>query len=355
MWTWNRVLGLVLLTALTFSFDVSAWAQGGVGTSGGGDVILTRNGKAMLVDLLPNQAIADSAMTVGEAKAFLYPSSMGRIVLDSAPDFIEQGLSVLANYVDIPAIRFLVEHSSKSLSAALTDAYFEPNALQLMRDLSGSTLSNRVSADRQTPVAVFEFNTLLLNLRLINRMSKRDIQALAVHELLRNLNFFLSADSVLTTDEIEALVRFFFLKEPCPQVLEKLKRIQIKNVGSGSAVLGSVDSLIDQYAAVKKKGYAPHMTLREVIQQKEMEHALLMQIFQQASPDHAIAPSRYLFDDAFSKIIADPSWKQALVTIHGRFNVMTHEIKCKSRRRPRFQMLSFSSTRRTRVNACLFL
>ena len=303
----QRVLYFLTVFFLSNSaFQMGALAQG-AGSSGGGDVVVTRSGSALLVDLLTTSDL-DSESFLNEAKVrkkIFERHPWSNYLLRPAFSLIPSGVEVLTQFeTEFPILKDLIIRA-KNLDIAFSEAYFTPDQLQMLSDLPGITTSERVARDLQVPVAVFEYQTVLLNERLYLRMSERDQKALLVHELLRLLNFYMDDAQALSTAEIEKLNRYFFLNERDESVLIKFKALTMRTVSVPAAL---------SYAFPKDRK-VPEVTL----------HAELMRSIQQAAPQIKFTAPMMAGQGDFAQMVRSSLWRRN-VQYDGKLNVLTHEI-----------------------------
>jgi hypothetical protein len=312
------------------------YAQGGIGSSGGGDIVMNRQGQAFLVDLLDSSFSDHEFLLEQDAKIILYGDSLeSKLILKSMPEAADVAVRHLEQYAEkFPIFRFIIEKSIHSLSVARTDAYFSQNQSLSFEKIS-DTFSSRVRKEYQVLAAVFEFNVVLMNDRILSRMSPRDQEALFVHEVIRNLNYFLGSSDRLTTDEIEKTVRVLFLNESHPALELKLSGLKYDPPS-----LGDIDP-------VGKVGQTNQGT--------RWADASMTQEFQKLSPERKLAltaNSILQLKSRFSKIIASPVWRDSRVIIEGKFNVFTHELDCTNQTYSGSEVISLKKNRRYTLNGC---
>jgi len=336
-----------LLSTPLFGLDVHAQ---GSGSTGGGDAVVDESGQAYLVDLF-NGNLAHLQSRAEVRRRYFATEPLSSFVVRSAfPSFSrpDSALSCAVSMIqkrkeDFRAFQSLLQ-VVPNLEIGFSEAYFEPNQLLMLSAIPGSTLSQRVPEDRQLPTAVFEYQTLILNQRLFERMNPAHQCGLMVHELMRLMNFYLRDFDTLTTDEIEAVVRNLFLNEPMEPWMERhLKRIRfaaehtqtfaIDGMAERNAILNqptSAPSWADLEAPLDQQILLRFERRRRNAQAKlALLEAKSMQKFQQQTPGFkASAPDvSYLRLSPFSTAIHGSEWRKNGGVVRGTMNVLTHEIR----------------------------
>ncbi|WP_413585058.1 hypothetical protein [Bdellovibrio sp. HCB274] len=224
------------------SVKPSASFEGGISGGGGGMVVVT-DGMVKLVDLIhPNERFLDRIKSMSQAEYnnfienSLYPerqavTKMGKFILYG--DLFQGGLqSMVDNHAQFPVFAALAGTRCDNLT--VTSFLYLPRIKVRTSDSNVRNFySERFPKHIQEPAAYYFGNTILLSARMLEKMDSRNIQALGIHECLRNMN-----DQVLevglTTSEIEALTRFY-VKMPFPGdekllASAKAKSQKLKNV-----------------------------------------------------------------------------------------------------------------------------
>lgn len=317
-------------------------AQGGIGSSGGGDIVISRDGKVHLVDLIDSEHDQNQFLDERDARDWLYrdfKNGVSNYVLKSKPEHLDLAKGVLEkNQSRFPIFQFVLQQSMQSLSIAETDAYLKPLAPLMIEKLVIQSLSERTAANKQVVAALFDFNVLLVNRIVFEKLSPRDQSALIVHEALRNLNYFLDKKDVLSTHDIESIVRMIFLNESNPEMERKL------------AQLKAADFKLDLDSILKSGAANPLVSY----------DALLMKQFQLWGPTQKYSlnqTSFFALESSFSKVVANVLWHVGKVTVKGQFNVFSYDINCdqfpKHRKSGREAYFLINLDQEYQVDACM--
>jgi len=310
----------LFLTPLLVS---NAHAQGS-GSTGGGDTVVDQQGQAHLVDLFDGDLASLQSRTEIRERYFAVDPQSSFVVRSAFPELSgsDSALSCAVSMIrkrkdDFPVFRSLLQ-VVPNFEIGFSEAYFEPNQLLMLSAIPGSTLSNRVAEDRQVPVAIFEYQTLILNQRLFERMNPVHQCGLMVHELMRLMNFYLRDFDTLPTDEIEAVVRNLFLNEPIePWMVRHLKRISFAANHTHTFMLDAIaerNAFLDQpHDAQAKLAFFEAKSMQKAQQQApEMKEPAPNLLFLRLSP--------------FSAAIQSSEWRTSGGVIPEKLNVLTHEI-----------------------------
>jgi hypothetical protein len=339
-----KLLLIMLLSFPAFWSSIDAQAQGS-GSTGGGDVVVNFQGQALLVDLLTHQE--SFLLTADQIKSrYFAQAPWSAYVVKAAPADI---LKCALNTFDHASRRYPIfkplQKLSNNLDVGLTEAFFEADQLLMLDAVPGKTLSSQVDQAYQVPVAIFEYQTLILNERLFQRMDAQNQCALMTHELLRLLNFYLDESDVLNTDEIEATVRMLVLHESLnPELEKKLKNLKLgedfereysrylfETTERIDQMRRMPENTINQYNAFDfAQWYTQYMDRAEIELKARMEliRAKQMQLKQRQDPaQKQDAPELYIWNQEFTRILRGKTWRGENLVHPGRLNVLTREME----------------------------
>lgn len=303
-------------------------------------MVVDAQGRAHLIDLLDESF--PLLLTAKQVKERYFANDPWSVyVIRSAPSDI---LSCALAKLETASSRFPVFRQipklAKNLDVGLTEAYFEADRLLMLDALQGNTLSSNVKRAYQVPVAIFEYQTLILNERLYNRMNAQDQCALMTHELLRLLNFYLDEYDTLNTDQIEATVRFLFLDQPMVRRLEKkLSRLKLGDHIEQDyhrylfETTDRIDEMRRQPEGLKVMNISDFNRMMDGFNEElkgrmELIRAKDMQRRQRLNPEEKQdGLETYLWNEEFSKIIRGKTWRGENASHPGHLNVITLQVK----------------------------
>ncbi|MEK2687832.1 hypothetical protein [Bdellovibrio sp. GT3] len=258
------------------SVKPSASFEGGI-SGGGGGMVVVADGMVKLVDLIhPSERFLDriKAMPPAEYNRFIENSlykerqpvtKLGKYILYG--DLFQGGLQAMVdNYAQFPVFAALAGTRCENLTVT-SFLYLPRIKIRTAEANVRNFYSERFPKEIQEPAAYYFGNSIILSARMLEGMDSRNIQALGIHECLRNMNNQV-LEVGLTTSEIEALTRFYvqmpFQGDDKLLVSAKVKSQKLKKVSwikiamAWSDAVYKRDQLVKDIISGKVKVTDPH-------------------------------------------------------------------------------------------------
>ena len=202
------------LPIIFFSLFVSSFAyaqhDGPIGSSGGGSILITKDKKAHLIDLITPETSVAETLNSAEIIKLLYdsytPNTIGTLKnlrINNAKKNALQLIEELNQRVDHQNLQILKKISTHYSIIIGTDAFLESKYPEATFHKNG----NEILA------AYFDYGVILINLPISSIMSDRDLTGLILHEMLRQQNYIIGTKNQLSTKQIQKMVRAILEKD----------------------------------------------------------------------------------------------------------------------------------------------
>lgn len=227
---------LRLFICILTLIPVSLFAKMGTESGGGGQGLISEDGRVQLVDLLTVEELSQKLMSPNKRDDIFwrkdrYVKRIGQFI----PDFFNCATDRFQQHeTQLPILKSLRTHlkSVKALGVEFKFISIDENQIDYNFKLPYvANYSNRIRQEDQNPIAVFTNGRLWVSNRLYKNMPKEHQCGLAIHEALRLLNFSSELEESLTTDEIEVATRYFMdASLENDNVLGTINKIQNKKI-----------------------------------------------------------------------------------------------------------------------------
>ena len=249
-----------------------AMSSGGAMDGGGGQGVILKDGRVLLVDTLPRTFSDQNAIGPSERRRILYARNQvvknrardfknffacGKVKLQNQPYEVLHNLSHHVDDLHPLAVEFRLTNLSRE--------NLPPDFQSLIENTPVfATPSAAIAEDLQEPVASYQRSRLWISSRMYERMNPSDQCALQVHESLRHLNRVLKLSSSLSTSEIETVTRYIVgISKEEPESLRRLEaEFLLSTPKAFESMQKEVDSLLLEVKTLKDNAVSyTHLTL----------------------------------------------------------------------------------------------
>ncbi len=270
---------LMILFILFASSFAQAQHDGPIGSSGGGSIVITKDKKAHLIDLVTSDIPKSETLNLSEVKVTLYESYPAKIIgtlnnsrINIAKNKALQLIEELNQRIDHKNLQILKKISTHYSIIIGTDAFLESKYPEATFHQNG----NEILA------AYFDYGVILINLPISSMMSDQDLTGLILHEILRQQNYIIGTKNQLSTKEIQKMVRAIIEKDD--SIVKKI----LSNTKNGAELTFSpseyriVKNLCNQ---AKKKYESGNFELAKIYAQKATKEYYRFEVIQTARVD----------------------------------------------------------------------